>query len=143
MSSATNPVQPTTQTGDAVGVSLVRILIAIAVSIVLNLVILWIGTSMGAPMLMAMPQPIDAITVIGFTAMQMLIPGVIVWLLAKRWAIRRFMAWAGLAFALLTIGASFAFAADTSTAITLGSMHVVAGVAWLIALQPWVTSPAA
>lgn len=141
MSSATNPVQPSMQTDDALGVSLVRILIAIAVSIVLNLGILWIGTSLGAPMLMMAPQPIDAITVIGFTTVQMLIPGIIVWLLAKRWNIRRFMAWAGLAFALLTIGASFAAAQDTSTAITLGAMHVVAGIAWLVALQPWVKSP--
>ncbi len=142
MSNVTNPSQPSASTtGDAVGVSFVRILIAIAVSIVLNLVILWIGTSLGAPMLMMAPQPVDAITVIGFTAVQMLIPGAIVWFLARRWAIRRVMAWAGLAFALLTIGASFAAATDTSTAITLGAMHVVAGVAWVIALQPWVNSP--
>lgn len=123
-------------------VSLVRITIAAAVAAVLNLAILWFGSAAGASLAVAAPEPINATTVVLMTLAPLLLAGIVVWFLERRYALRVFAGWAGLVFALVTIAGSVLAAADIATALMLASMHVVAGVAWFVALMPWSRHPA-
>jgi len=114
-----------------------RILGLTAAAVGLNLVALWIGAAAGASLQVAAPEPINAMTVVIMTAAPLLLAGAVVWLLARRFPVRRLAGWVGLIFALVTSAGSFLASADVATALTLMSMHVVAGLAWFIALRPW------
>ena len=71
------------------------------------------------------------------TAVPMLAGSAFVVFLARRYpAVRRWSAWGGAAFALITTPMPFTVAEDTTTAVTLALMHVVAGAAWLTAITP-------
>ena len=45
------------------------------------------------------------------------------------------MAWIGLIFALVTVPGAFLATPELGTAIALGSMHVVVGIAWYLAVR--------
>ncbi|GAA4736816.1 DUF6069 family protein [Phytohabitans rumicis] len=116
---------------------LVRIGAATAAAVVVNLLILWAGSAAGASLEIDAPYDLNAAAVALSTAMPMLAASALVVLLARRYpAARRWFAWAGAAFALLTAAMPFTVAEDTATAVTLALMHLVAGTAWLTAIMP-------
>ena len=123
---------------DALHVKPFRIFALTAAAAVLNLLALWLGTAAGASLITNAPEPINAISVIVATVLPLLLMGALVWWLAPRFALRRLAGWAGLIFAIASSAGSFAFSADTTTALTLGSMHFITGFAWFIALKSWV-----
>jgi len=113
-----------------------RTLVAGAASAVANIALYDVGHLSGASMIMASPQP----TLIPWFApaiasfLPLAILGVIVWLITrKRPAAKRWFAWAGLAFAVISC-ASLLSAPDAATGISLAAMHLVAGLAWFITL---------
>lgn|GEM_PF-194296 len=113
-----------------------RTLVAGAASAVVNIALYGAGFLSGASMIMASPQPAlipwFAPAVASFLPLAIL--GVIAWLITrKRPAAKRWFAWAGLAFAVISC-ASLLSAPDAATGISLAAMHLVAGFAWFIAL---------
>lgn len=119
----------------SLGVSLPRVFGMSVGAAVLNLAAMWIGLNAGASLKTAAPEPINAFVVVMMTIVPLGIAGVIVWLLARRFNIRQTAAWAGLIFAIVTSAGSFLASADTQTALTLASMHVITGLAWFFALR--------
>lgn len=121
---------------DARGVRPLRILSMTGAALVLNLLALWIGSTAGASLVTAAPEPITAPVVTAMTVAPLLLAGAAVWLLARRFPLQRFASWAGLIFALVTSAGSFIASADALTAFTLAAMHVITGLAWFIAIRP-------
>ncbi|WP_109473688.1 DUF6069 family protein [Ornithinimicrobium cavernae] len=107
----------------------------------LNVVILTLGRALGTDFVVQ-PAGSAATTEIGIGMVvaasvgPALLGGVALWLAARRgnrsW---RAVGWLGLAVGLLTVPAPFTAQASTQTTLVLASMHVVAGVAWVIAVR--------
>jgi hypothetical protein len=138
MSNTTISTQLSGTGKDAIGVSPLRILSATAAALVLNNLVLYIGSAAGVSMKVSAPEPINVISVSVATVLPLLLAGAVVLFLAKRFPLRRLIAWVGLIFALVSSAGSFMAAADTPTALALAGMHFITGFAWFIALQPWV-----
>ncbi len=114
-----------------------RIGAATAAAAVINLLILWAGSAAGASLKIDAPYDLNAWAVILSTAMPMLAGAALVLFLARRSpAVRRWFAWGGSAFALVSAAMPFVVAADTATAFTLALMHLVTGAAWFAAITP-------
>jgi hypothetical protein len=102
-------------------------------AVVLNLVALWIGDAAGATLEIDAPEAINAPTVIAFTLAIMVVAGAGYRFLARRRpSIQHWAPWAGLAFAIVTAVMPFAPSPDTKTGVTLASMHLITGAAWLV-----------
>lgn len=116
-----------------------RALIAGAATAAINLVLLFIGKAAGAAMTMSnpsSPEPmaIGWIPVVIASIAPLALAGLVTWLLARQWPkVRVWSAWVGFAFGILSI-AALASSPDWTTALSLGAMHVVAGVAWFLAM---------
>lgn len=114
-----------------------RIAVATVSALVANLIVFAIGTAADVTFDVESPQPISAVTVALFTVIPLVLGAVVVALVSRRWSgFQHFAAWAGLAFALLTIAGSFGAAGDTTTALTLAAMHLVVGAAWFLGVRP-------
>lgn len=114
-----------------------RVGLATAAALALNLVVLWLGPLAGASMDVGQPAPVGVAQVVLFSVVPLVLASAVLALIARRRpGFRPFAALAGLAFAVLTCLGSFAAATDTATGLTLSTMHVVCGAAWL-----WVAHP--
>jgi hypothetical protein len=116
-----------------------RFTIAAGSAAVLNLITYGIGSASGASMTVTAPtaQEIPAFLTVIATLAPMALAGLVTWFIARsRPGFRRFAAWAGLAFGILTAASPLASSADIPTGIALGFMHIVVGAAWFTALQP-------
>ena len=112
------------------------LLIAAAAAASVNLVILAIGRAAGASLTMEVPDPIvvEWPSVVVFSTLPLLLGGLVAWLVARRVPpARRWFAWVGLVVAVLSCAVLLS-APDAATAVTLGAMHLVVGVAWFVAL---------
>jgi len=113
-----------------------RGIIAAIVALILNLIIFFIGTSAGASMEMTSPQPmtIGVPAVIGASLAPLIIAGIVTGLLANKWSKARIvLTWVGLALAVVSCAATFA-APDLATGLSLAGMHIVTGIAWVLAM---------
>lgn len=113
-----------------------RVWLFTGVAVVSNLVIFAIGSIAGADWL-AQGQSIGWYLVVGASAVPLLIAAVVTSLLARVWhGAPRVLAWVGLAFGVLTAPSALIAAPQLGTALALASMHIVAGVAWFVAIRP-------
>lgn len=141
--STTESVVPLARTGRRPG-AVAALLISIGVAVVLNLVVLAVLAATGADLSVTMPGgpgalTIDAVAVVAATAAPLLVAGLVATAILRRVpSLRRWAAWAGLALALVSVIAPLTLQADAATRAGLAAMHVVAGVAWFVAL----TAPA-
>lgn len=110
---------------------------AIAATVV-NLVIALVAPAAGASMKAGFGGALNTIglpIVVPATLVTLAIAAVVTWLIVRRRpAARRLLAWLGLVVALASVAAPIIGAADAATAVSLASMHVVAGVCWLVGL---------
>jgi uncharacterized membrane protein YhhN len=116
-----------------------RFAIAAVSAAVLNLITYGIGSASGGSMAVNSPtiQSIPPVAAVIATLLPMVVAGLVTWFIARRRpGFRRFAAWAGLAFGILTAASPLASSADIPTGIALGFMHIVVGAAWFTALQP-------
>jgi hypothetical protein len=121
-----------------------RLVIAGALALALNLAALAIGHLAGASLKVSAPEAIDWVSVTATTLGTMLVGGAISWLLIRKWPrARGWAAWGGLIFGLATMPMSFIAAADLATGCTLASMHVITSLAWLFAVKPSATTASA
>lgn len=141
--STTESVVPLARTGRRPG-AIAVLLISIGVAVVLNLVVLAVLAATGADLSVTIPGgpgtlTIDAVAVIAATAAPLLVAGLVATAILRRLpSLRRWAAWAGLALAVVSVIAPHTLQADAATRAGLAVMHVVAGVAWFVAL----TAPA-
>lgn len=141
--STTESVVPLARTGRRPG-AIAVLLISIGVAVVLNLVVLAVLAATGADLSVTIPGGpgtliIDAVAVIAATAAPLLVAGLVATAILRRLpSLRRWAAWAGLALAVVSVIAPLTLQADAATRAGLAVMHVVAGVAWFVAL----TAPA-
>lgn len=137
--STTAPVVPRTRTGRRPG-AVAALLISVGVAVVLNLVVLAVLAATGADLSVTVPGgpgtlTIDAVAVVAATAGPLLIAGLIAAAVVRRVpSLRRWAAWAGLALALVSVIAPLTLQAEAATRAGLAVMHVVAGIAWFVAL---------
>lgn len=113
-----------------------RGVIAAVIALILNLIIFAIGTGAGASMEMTSPQPmtIGIPAVIGASLAPVIIAAIVTGLLARRWAkARPVLTWVGLALAVASCAATLA-APDLATGLSLAGMHIVTGLAWVLAM---------
>ncbi|NTW39818.1 MAG: hypothetical protein HGA44_07990 [Cellulomonadaceae bacterium] len=136
MSTTTETFTSTTPSTDG-RITAARVAIATGVALVLNLVVLWIGSASGATLEVEAPEPINALTVAISTVLPMALGAYVVARITRRRpGFQRFAAWAGAVAALLTAAMPFVASSDVKTATTLACMHVVVGLAWFAAARP-------
>ena len=117
-----------------------RLLFAIVVAVVLDIIVVLISSAVSGPLSVApqgapAPITITALTIIPAIVIPMVLVGIVVWLVARRApAVRTWAAWAGLAFGVLSGLFLFSLGADLATTLTLLTLHAIAGVAWFVAL---------
>ncbi len=120
----------------ASGIAFGRVAVAATAAVAADLLLLWAGTAAGASLKIDAPYDLNAAVVVLGTAVPMLAGAAVTWLLTRRHPGRvSWFGWAGLVVALLSAPMPFVVSADTATAVTLALMHVVVGVAWLVALR--------
>ncbi|MFE4835846.1 DUF6069 family protein [Arthrobacter sp. NPDC056691] len=115
-----------------------RLAIAAGSAAVLNLITYGIASASGASMAVTAPtaQEIPALLTVIATLVPMAVAGLLTWIIAcRRPGFRRFAAWAGLVFGVLTAASPMASSEDIPTGAVLGLMHVIVGIAWFMALQ--------
>jgi len=133
MPTATTTDKPTTTNAH---LSPRRVAIAALVAVVVNLAVYAIGDVAGATW-EANGQEVAWFMVISATLIPFAIGGLLTWALARNWApATRWMAWIGLAFAVVSLPMPFVASSDMATSVTLASMHVLAGIAWFVAVFP-------
>jgi hypothetical protein len=121
-----------------------RLVIAAAIALALNLAALAVGSLAGASLKVGAPAAIDWVSVTATTLGTMLVGGLITRLLARKWPrVRTWAAWGGLIFGLATMPMPLIAAADLTTGLTLASMHVFTSMAWLVAVKPAATTASA
>jgi hypothetical protein len=100
-----------------------------------NLVIFGIGSFAGASWT-ANGMVVPWYVVLGTSVVPMLVAAGVTALLGLAWkGAAKVMAWIGLIFALLTVPSAFLATPEIGTALALGSMHVVVGIAWFMAVR--------
>lgn len=118
-------------------VSFLRLLVATAVAVVLNLAALVLGGLSGATWQTSAPESINALTVAVTTVVPLLGAGSVTWLIGcQRPGLVRWAAWGGLIFGLALLPMPFVASDDLATAVSLASMHVITTVAWFLAVRP-------
>jgi hypothetical protein len=120
-------------------------LLAAVAAVVVNVVIFLVGQAAGATFEIPDPNAADmtigltVVTIIGFTAVPLLVGAVAAVLLVPRWPGARLgLQILGAALTLISLVPPLALDTDTGTRVLLAVMHVVAGVAyvWGLAAAP-------
>jgi hypothetical protein len=113
--------------------------VAVAATVAINLVVLGIASTAGAPMLTGAadaPEPVGVQAVVLASLVPMLLGAVLVVLVASRVpGLVRVLAWVGLSLGAVTAAAPLVLALDVSTGVALALMHLVAGVVWFVAVR--------
>ena len=113
---------------------------AVVAALVLNRVVYAVGSAVGATWL-ASGQTVTWILVAAATTVAMTLGWAVTAALSRRWSnARRVMAWAGLAFAVVSAPAPLVASDDAATRWALMGMHVVTGIVWFVAVRPRRTS---
>ena len=100
-----------------------------------NLVIFGIGSVAGATWV-ASGLTIAWFMILGASIVPMFVAAGVTALLGLAWkSAAKVMAWIGLVFAIVTVPSPFLATPELGTAIALGSMHVVVGIAWYLAVR--------
>jgi len=106
------------------------------IAVISNLVIYGIGSLAGAGW-EAGGLTIAWYLVLGATLVPIFIAAGATSLLGLVWkSAAKVMAWIGLIFALVTVPSVFITAPELGTAIALGSMHIIVGLAWFFGIRP-------
>lgn len=109
----------------------------IVAAAILNAIVFYIGLAAGASMKVDTPAYTDvsAIVVAIATIFPVLLAGFVTWLIARKYrGFLSFAKWAGLIFAVLSIGSLFAVAEDSATLIALAITHIVVGILWFMGI---------
>lgn len=114
--------------------------VAAAVGVAGNLLVLLVGKTAGAELVVTQPgqdpMTIGVAAVVVSTAVAFAL-GILLLAATARLGLRAWtvLSWVGLAFGLLTVVAPFAAEATTGTALTLATMHLVGGLVWFVAVR--------
>ena len=119
---------------------LTRGLAAAGIAAVVNLGILGVATLAGASMRVTPPpgssMQISIMPVLLMSLMPFTVSLLITWLLARHWPrVTSPLAWAGLAFAVVSTASPLLLADDLGARISLALMHLVVGIAWFVAVR--------
>lgn len=113
-----------------------RLVLASAIAAGVNLALFAVGSASGATWATSSPMGIGPLTVAGATLVPLLAVGAVVGsLAARRPNLPRLAARAGLAFGVLGAPIPFLASSDLATSVSLAPMHVVAGLAWFLAVR--------
>ena len=111
-----------------------RLAVGAGTALVLNLASFGIGQLADASWDVGQPYALNAFSVIAATLVTFGPGGLVAWAVARRkHGFVKVAGWGGLIFGLLSMGA-LVNAADLSTGLSLGVMHVVTAGAWVLAL---------
>jgi steroid 5-alpha reductase family enzyme len=78
---------------------------------------------------------VSVLLTIGATAVPLVVAGAVTWYIARRQAgLRTVAQWLGLAVALVSVASALLAATELGTSIALSLMHVIAGIAWFVAV---------
>ena len=123
-STAPTPVRPVS----------IAVPIAAVAAAVVNVIVYFIGQAAGAA-LVAGGQPVGVAQVIIATLVTFALGAGLLWLVARRHPDgARLLAWIGLGLGVVSVIAPLTMAADLATGLTLVPMHLVAGIAWFVAV---------
>lgn len=110
-------------------------------ALLLNLLAFALGSAGSGELVVTPPgaaasTSVSAGNVAAMTIAPMVLGGIAL-AVAGRWGGRgwRVVAWLGLAIGLLSVVMPFSVAATASTHVTLGTMHVLSGLAWFVAVR--------
>ena len=110
---------------------------ATAAALAANLLLFGVATVLGVSFRVSSPEPITVLTVGLFTVVPLALAALVVRIVeGRRPGFQRVAAWAGAAFAIVTVAGSITAAGDYATASTLAAMHLVVGAAWFTATYP-------
>ncbi|MCW4467256.1 DUF6069 family protein [Glutamicibacter sp. MNS18] len=116
----------------------VQVLIAALGVAYLNVIAYFIGESFGASMEFSggLIEHVQFAHVIGWTIAPIMVLGLVVFVLGRgKPGLCKVAGWAGLVVAALSIASPIVFATDIATSVTMGVLHLVAGVAFLFAVH--------
>lgn len=112
--------------------------IAVIAAALINVVIFFVITGLGASLVVGADSPmaVTTVPVVIATVVPLLLAGLVTFLLARKWPVLRTVAaWAGLVFAAASTFAPLTGAADVATGIGLAAMHLVAGASWFFGVK--------
>jgi len=113
-----------------------NILLATAGALFANALVFAIASAAGASWDVGQPFSVGIAMVLGATAGPMLLGGYVAKLItAKRPKALNIFAWGVLAFTVVGAPSGWATSGEAATGIALGLMHIVVGIAWLLALK--------
>lgn len=118
-------------------VNVPRLGVAVAIALVADLIAYALGNAAGATWRAGQPYTIGVGMVAAATIIAPVVGGAVT-ALAARWkpAAPTFLAWAGLIFAVVGSPMGYIGGQDLPTGLALGSMHVIVGIAWFLAIKP-------
>lgn len=116
----------------------VQVLIAALGAVYLNVIVYFLGKSLGASMVFSggLIEHVQFAHVVALTFFPIMVPGLLVFVIGRsKSGFCAIAQWLGLAVAVLSIISPILFATDLATGITLAVMHLVAGAAFFFAVQ--------
>jgi hypothetical protein len=119
----------------SIGVS--RVAIWVAVAAIANVVLFFIGENAGATYRVGSPVPIDALMTGIATVVPLAIGASVASLVGKKGSkALNILVWVGFVVAIISAPNGWVMSQDATTGLTLGAMHLVAALAWLLAVKP-------
>jgi hypothetical protein len=117
-------------------ISTKRVAIGTAIALLTNIVIYLIGSSASATWQVGLPTTVSLPLVAIATAVPMLLGGLTVGLISKRWpGVIGLSSWAVLIFSIAGAPSGYISSQDAATGVALGAMHLVVGFAWFVSIR--------
>lgn len=117
-------------------ISTKRVAIGTVIALLANIVIYLIGSAVSATWQVGLPTTVSLPLVAFATAVPMLLGGLVVGLVSKRWpGVIGIASWVVLVFSIAGAPSGYIASQNASTGVALGAMHVVVGVAWFISIR--------
>ena len=120
-----------------VSISVSRVAIWLAAAAIANVVLFLVGENAGATYSVGSPAPIDALITAIATVVPLSVGAFVASLVGKKGTkVLNVLVWAGFVVAIISAPNAWVLSQDMATGVTLGAMHLVAAVAWLLAVKP-------
>ena len=120
-----------------VSISVSRVAIWVTAAAAANVVLFFIGENAGATFSVGSPAPIDELMTSIATAVPLCIGAFVANLVGKKGKkALNILVWVGFVVAIISAPGGWVMSQDAATGLTLGTMHLVAAFAWLLAVKP-------
>lgn len=113
-----------------------RLALGATVALLANIVIFLIGSAASATWQVGLPTTVTLPLVALATVVPMLLGGLAVGLISKRWpSVIGLASWIVLVFSIAGAPSGYIASQNAATGLALGAMHVVVGISWFVSIR--------